>query len=50
MKQFYQALELQWECLARLAEREDRNGNEVRLRRQRRERVAQGEPDGFQGR
>ena len=29
MKQFYQALELQWECLARLAEREALNSNEV---------------------
>ena len=29
MKQFYQALELQWECLARQAEREALNGNEV---------------------
>jgi hypothetical protein len=29
MKQFYQALELQWECLARLADREALNGNEV---------------------
>jgi hypothetical protein len=29
MKQFYQALELQWECLARLAEREVVNSNEV---------------------
>ena len=29
MKQFYQALELQWECLARQAEREGVNGNEV---------------------
>ena len=29
MKQFYQALELQWECLVRLAEREVVNSNEV---------------------
>jgi len=29
MKQFYQALALQWECLARLAEREALNSNEV---------------------
>ena len=29
MKQFYQALELQWECLARQAEREALNGNEA---------------------
>ncbi len=29
MKRFYQALELQWECLARLAEREALNGNNV---------------------
>jgi hypothetical protein len=29
MKQFYQALEFQWECLARLAEREALNSNEV---------------------
>jgi hypothetical protein len=29
MKRFYQALELQWECLARLAEREAFNSNEV---------------------
>ena len=29
MKQFYQALELQWECLARQAAREAINGNEV---------------------
>ena len=29
MKQFYQALELQWECLARQAEREALNSNEV---------------------
>jgi hypothetical protein len=29
MKQFYQALELQWECLARLEEREALNSNEV---------------------
>ena len=29
MKPFYQALELQWECLARQAEREAVNGNEV---------------------
>jgi hypothetical protein len=29
MKQFYQALELQWECLARQAEREALNNNEV---------------------
>lgn len=28
MKQFYRALELQWECLARLAEREALNGND----------------------
>jgi hypothetical protein len=29
MKQFYQALELQWDCLARLEEREAFNSNEV---------------------
>jgi hypothetical protein len=29
MKQFYQALELQWECLARQAEREALSSNEV---------------------
>jgi len=29
MKQFYRALERQWECLARLAEREALNSNEV---------------------
>ena len=29
MKQFYQALERQWQCLARLAEREALNSNEV---------------------
>jgi hypothetical protein len=29
MKQFYQALELQWECLARLAEREALDSNEI---------------------
>jgi hypothetical protein len=29
MKQFYQALELQWECLAGQAERETLNSNEV---------------------
>ena len=29
MKQFYQALERQWECLARLAEREALTSNEV---------------------
>ena len=28
MKQFYEALELQWKCLAQLAEREDLNSNE----------------------
>jgi hypothetical protein len=29
MKQFYQALQLQWECLARQAEREAVNSNET---------------------
>ena len=29
MKQFYQALELQWDCLARLEEREAFNSNEA---------------------
>jgi hypothetical protein len=29
MKQFYQALQLQWECLARQAERQAVNSNEL---------------------